>query len=87
MLDLSGVALSATDIAHLVSELSERNIRVMGLEGVELSQPLPGLPPVLRGGRERDKALLAQPQSRESRNEPDGPELTPRDVMPRPRAA
>ncbi len=79
VLDLSGVTLSDAGIAHLVSELSQRDIRVIGLEGAEPSQLAPGLPPVLRGGRAvsnietiesaRDKARPAQSQP-EHRNEP-----------------
>ena len=34
-LDLSAVRLSATAIAHLIANLEERNIRVLGIEGVE----------------------------------------------------
>src|SRR5262245_31237907 len=50
VLDLSGVTLSSGGIAHLISELSARDVRVMGLEGTE-AEIAPGLPPVLRGGR------------------------------------
>jgi septum site-determining protein MinC len=50
VLDLSGVTLSSGGIAHLISELSARDVRVMGLEGTE-ADIAPGLPPVLRGGR------------------------------------
>jgi septum site-determining protein MinC len=50
VLDLSGVTLSSGGIAHLVSELSARDVRVMGLEGTQ-EEIAPGLPPVLRGGR------------------------------------
>ena len=50
VLDLSGVTLSSGGIAHLISELSARDVRVMGLEGTE-AEMAPGLPPVLRGGR------------------------------------
>jgi septum site-determining protein MinC len=51
VLDLSSVALSGGGIAHLVSELSARDIRVMGLEVADASGLPPGLPPILRGGR------------------------------------
>jgi len=50
VLDLSGVTLSSGGIANLVSELSARDVRVMGLEGTQ-AEIAPGLPPVLRGGR------------------------------------
>ena len=49
-LDLSAVQLSPHGIAHLVASLEERNIRVLGIEGVEPSE-VAGLPPILRGGR------------------------------------
>jgi len=51
VLDLSGVDLSQTAVAHLISSLEARNIRVLGLEGLDASQFNPGLPPVLTGGR------------------------------------
>ncbi len=51
VLDLSGVNLRAPAIAHLVAALEERNIRVLGIEGVDPATAEPGLPPVLRGGR------------------------------------
>ena len=86
VLNLSGVTLNVAGIAHLISELSKRNIRVMGLEGVEPIQS-PGLPPVLRGTRAvsnietiesaRGDAQLARSQAQEHRNEPNGTELTP----------
>lgn len=51
VLDLAAVKLSGAAIAHLVSELEGRNIRVMGLEGVDPAETGPKLPPVLKGGR------------------------------------
>ena len=84
VLNLAGVTLNAAGIAYLIAELSKRNIRVMGLEGVEPPQS-PGLPPFLRGRREvsnietigsaGDRTQLAQVQ--EHRNEPNSTELTP----------
>jgi septum site-determining protein MinC len=50
VLDLSAVTLSGGGIAHLVAELSARDIRVMGLE-TTVTDLAPGLPPVLKGGR------------------------------------
>src|SRR5205823_12652774 len=35
VLDLAAVDLSSAAIAHLVGNLNERNIRVLGIEGVE----------------------------------------------------
>lgn len=51
VLDLSAVDLSSHGIAHLVSNLESRGIRVLGLEGVEATGLDAGLPPVLIGGR------------------------------------
>ena len=51
VLDVSAVKLSNGAIVHLVNELQRRNIRIMGLEGIEQSELGPDLPPVLKGGR------------------------------------
>lgn len=50
-LDLSAVNLSATAIGQLVVDLEERNVRVLGIEGIDPAKWQTGLPPVLRGGR------------------------------------
>ena len=50
-LDLSAVNLSSSAIGQLVANLEERNIRVLGIEGVDPAKWQPGLPPVLRGDR------------------------------------
>ena len=51
VLDLSGVDLSQGAIAHLVSNLEQRNIRVLGIEGVEADRLATSMPPMLTGGR------------------------------------
>src|SRR5262245_57445817 len=51
VLDLGAVKLSAPAIAHLVGELSQRGIRIIGLEGTPDSELGSNLPPVLKGGR------------------------------------
>src|SRR6516165_8159257 len=51
-LDLSAVQLSPIGIAHLIEKLRERNIRVLGIEGAEISaEDATKLPPRLRGGQ------------------------------------
>jgi septum site-determining protein MinC len=50
-LDLSAAQLTASEIAQLVAKLEERKIRVLGIEGVEVSEGAERLPPVLRGSR------------------------------------
>jgi septum site-determining protein MinC len=60
-LDLSAVRLSPNGIAHLVASLEERNIRVLGIEGVEPNE-VAGLPPILRGGRGTQDLDLREPE-------------------------
>jgi len=51
VLDLAAVDLSGPAIAHLVGSLNDRNIRVLGIEGVEESRLAANMPPLLTGGR------------------------------------
>jgi septum site-determining protein MinC len=51
ILDLSGVSLDKAEIAKLISDLSGRTIRILGIEGVEASGLDDTLPPLLTGGR------------------------------------
>jgi len=51
VLDLSGLALAKPDIASLLADLQARDVRIMGVEGVDPDCLGPGLPPLLRGGR------------------------------------
>jgi septum site-determining protein MinC len=46
VLDLSAVRLSPNAIMHLISNLEERKIRIMGIEGIEPTEAHAGLPPV-----------------------------------------
>jgi septum site-determining protein MinC len=57
-LDLSAVTLSPNGIKQLVADLEERNIRILGLEGIDPAAVVdaPGLPPLLRGGRDAQPA-------------------------------
>jgi len=45
------VTLTSSAIAHLISELGTRGIRIMGLEGVAAEKLGTGLPPLVTGGR------------------------------------
>ena len=58
ILDLAALELSSSGIAHLVASLGERNIRILGLEGVDPALVGPELPPMLAGGR---AATMPQP--------------------------
>ena len=51
VLDLAAVTLTSSAMAHLVSELGERGIRIMGLEGVAAEKLGPSLPPLFTAGR------------------------------------
>ena len=51
VIDLSSVDLSQSGIGHLLSNLHDRNIRVLGIEGVEEGRLTPSMPPLLSGGR------------------------------------
>jgi septum site-determining protein MinC len=59
ILDLAAVKLSESAIVHLVGQLSDRGVRVMGLEGVDPATVSPQLPPVLLGGRSSGEGSAA----------------------------
>jgi septum site-determining protein MinC len=68
VLDLSAVELSQSGIAYLVTSLEQRNIRVLGIEGVDEAHLTTSMPPLLTGGRH---CVLMQ-------NEPKKPEAKPK---------
>jgi len=51
VIDLSSVDLSQSGIGHLLTSLQDRNIRVLGIEGVEEAKLTAMMPPLLSGGR------------------------------------
>ena len=73
VLDLSSVDLSSHGIAHLVSNLESRGIRVLGFEGVEATGLDASLPPVLSGGR---GCVVEQVEPKKVQDQPPPP-LTP----------
>jgi septum site-determining protein MinC len=68
VLDLSAVELSPSAIAHLVTSLEQRNIRILGIEGVDAGHLTASMPPLLTGGR---NTVITQ-------NEPKKPEAKPK---------
>jgi septum site-determining protein MinC len=69
VLDLSAVDLSSSAIAHLVGSLNERNIRVLGIEGVDEERLSATMPPLLTGGRacvitRNEPAPKAEPEAK-----------------------
>jgi septum site-determining protein MinC len=67
VLDLSAVDLSQSAIAHLVTSLEQRNIRVLGIEGVDASHVTTSMPPLLTGGRH---CVLTQTEPRKPNAKP-----------------
>jgi septum site-determining protein MinC len=51
VLDLAAVTLTSPAISHLISEMVDRGIRIMGIEGVAPEKLGHGLPPLLTAGR------------------------------------
>jgi len=67
VLDLSAVDLSQSAIAHLVTSLEQRNIRVLGIEGVDAALVTTSMPPLLTGGRH---CVLTQAEPRKPEAKP-----------------
>jgi septum site-determining protein MinC len=61
VLDLAAVDLSQSAIAHLVASLEQRNIRVLGIEGVDAALVTTSMPPLLTGGR---SCIIAQNEAK-----------------------
>lgn len=59
VLDLSAVDLSRPAISHLLLSLEKRNVRVLGIEGVEAAAIGAHMPPLLSGGRTCAAPLLS----------------------------
>jgi septum site-determining protein MinC len=77
ILDLAAVTLSESAIAHLVDQLSERGIRIMGLEGADPAALGPKVPPVLLGGRSGGEERAPElPLSRGADDATDAPEAS-----------
>src|SRR5579862_2631885 len=66
VLDLSAVELSRSAITHLIVSLEKKNIRILGIEGVDVSLLTSTMPPALSGGRACAVAA-AEPEKAEVR--------------------
>ena len=82
ILDLAAVTLSESAIAHLVDQLAERGIRIMGLEGVDQAALGPKVPPVLLGGRAGGEERAPEPPPPEDRGDGRCPRLPPSRRLP-----
>ena len=73
VLDLAAVDLSPQAIAHLVANLEQRQIRVLGIEVVDAARLTTSLPPLLTGGRDcvlKPSELEKPPEKPEVRPQP-----------------
>ena len=52
ILDISGISLNKPDLANLLSDLNERRIRIMGIEGTDPTWLSLGMPPLVSNGRQ-----------------------------------
>ncbi|MFL6817712.1 MAG: septum site-determining protein MinC [Bradyrhizobium sp.] len=67
VLDLAAVDLSQSAIAHLVTSLEERNVRILGIEGVDPAHLTTTMPPLLTGGRH---CILVQNETKKPEPKP-----------------
>jgi septum site-determining protein MinC len=67
VLDLSAVDLSQNAIAQLISNLEQRGLRVLGIEGVDAERLSSNLPPLLTGGRH---TAMSQEQQKKPEEKP-----------------
>jgi septum site-determining protein MinC len=67
VLDLAAVDLSQSAIAHLVTSLEERNVRILGIEGVDPAHLTTSMPPLLTGGRH---CILVQNETKKPEPKP-----------------
>ncbi len=72
VLDLSHIKPKLPEITDLVVELNRRNIRLMGMEGVDASQLTPELPPLLQAGRTRRLQDVVPPPKPDAPAKPAG---------------
>jgi septum site-determining protein MinC len=75
ILDLAAASLSGSEIKELITQLSERGIRVMGLEGAKPDDLDPSLPPLLKGGRPATVAGSSAPKPADNEGAPPAQQL------------
>lgn len=62
VLDLAAVTLSEHAIAHLIDQMAQRGIRIMGLTGIDPTAASEKLPPVLNAGWGSERPVSVEPQ-------------------------
>jgi septum site-determining protein MinC len=73
LLDVSALAIDEAGLASLISDLSERSVRIMGIEGAAGLHLGLGMPPLVNGGRQHDLAEPGEMEAAEPRNPPASP--------------
>ncbi|WP_298983157.1 septum site-determining protein MinC [uncultured Roseibium sp.] len=63
ILDVRGSKIPIDDLEELLSGLSERSVRVMGIDGVAGTRLKPGMPPSFSGGRLASDVEVPEPSS------------------------
>jgi septum site-determining protein MinC len=61
ILDVAALALDKEGLAKLIADLSERDIRIMGVEGTKASMLGLGMPPLVSGSRATTISELSEP--------------------------
>jgi septum site-determining protein MinC len=82
VLELSAVTVSKAAVAHLIGELQNRDIRIMGVEGIEASELGPELPPLLTGGRTSTAVPPTEPPARDKAPGATAPDAPPTHEQP-----
>jgi septum site-determining protein MinC len=89
VLDITDLKIDKKQLKALLAELAERNVRIMGLEGVRPSMIEPGMPPAMKGGRPAADVDVpnreAQPivaESEPAASEPVAPIVQMTDIRP-----
>lgn len=62
VLDLAAVTISEHAISHLIDQMAQRGIRIMGLTGIDPTTVSEKLPPVLNAGWASERPISVEPQ-------------------------
>ncbi|MDB5526835.1 MAG: minC [Rhizobium sp.] len=73
VLDVTDLPIERAQLKHLIGELAERNVRIMGIEGGRPSLFEPGMPPAMKGGRPASDFEVAakEPAAEELKTSPE----------------
>ncbi|PTM91452.1 septum site-determining protein MinC [Mycoplana dimorpha] len=63
VLDVADLEIDRKQLRHLIDELANRNVRIMGIEGGRPSLFEPGMPPAMKGGRPASDVEMPSPDA------------------------